>query len=87
MPKENEALLTRVHHLRQGLGTQPFARLYTVVPSLLDDAPRYRRILCGKVFPGDVHHIEKMEQAKQLLKQLHEQAVPAQVGRAKKPTA
>ena len=60
-------LLARVKQLRDGLGPQPLATLWAVEPSLRVGVSRYRRILCGKVYWGDLGHIERMEKAKEKL--------------------
>jgi hypothetical protein len=60
-------LVDRVNNIRSGIEPQPFAALATVMPSLKTYAPKCRRILCRKVYPGDEHLIERMEKAKQKL--------------------
>ena len=68
MPKTYRPdLVERVNAIRNGIEPQPFAALAIVMPSLKTYAPKCRRILCRKVYPGDVHLIERMEKAKQKL--------------------
>lgn len=70
--KYDQRLVDRVRLLRQGLGPQPLAQLWSVSPELQDEAPKYRRILCYKCYPGDRGHVEKLEQARtKLMKARH----------------
>jgi len=71
MPKTYRPdLILRVNKLRHGIEPQPFAALAIAMPSLKELAPKCRRILCRKVYPGDVLLIERMEQAKLKLDEL-----------------
>ncbi len=63
--KYDNSLIIRVKKIRDGLGKQPMASLWTMDPTLKgSDLPKYRRILSGKVFPGDLPHVDKLEKVK-----------------------
>lgn len=65
--KYDPALMLRVDRIRQGLGPQPLAQLWSLDPELRNDTiahPKLRRILSKKVFPGDKPEVERLEAAK-----------------------
>jgi hypothetical protein len=71
--KYDPFLIERVTKLREGLGSQPFAKLSTIQPSLREHTVKHRRILCYRVFPGDVKYVEQLEKAKlKLSKAMHD---------------
>lgn len=57
-------LTKRVADIRSGIEPQPLASLWNVDVTLRDDQVKLRRILSGKVFPGDIPFIARMEKAK-----------------------
>ena len=65
--KYDEMLTHRVRALRSGLGPQPLAQLWAIDPTLKEEAQKFRRILCYKVYPGDRGHVERLEQAREKL--------------------
>lgn len=69
--KYDESLVARVEELREGLGPQPLAALWFADPGLREIAPRARRILSKKVFPGDAEIVERMFRAKEKGQSLH----------------
>ena len=65
--KYDDILLARIKAIREGIEPQPLATLRAVEPSLRGDVDRFRRILCGKVYHGDIGHIMRLEEAKKKL--------------------
>lgn len=68
--KYNDALVARVEKLRDGMGPQVLAQLWAVDTGLRTEekvASKCGRILSGKVYPGDMYLVERMEKAKALL--------------------
>lgn len=65
--KYDEALGKRVDDLRAGLGPQPLATLWAIVPDLRKQEAKLRRVLSRKVFAGDADVVVLMEKAKAAL--------------------
>lgn len=63
-------LIERVNAIRNGIEPQPFATLSVVSPFIRKDTAKYRRILCRRVYPGDIPYIEQLEKAKSKLNEL-----------------
>lgn len=68
--KYSSGLQDRVKQLREGLEPQPLSVLWHIDLSLRDRAAKLRRVLSGKVFPGDEADIQAMEAAKAKLMSL-----------------
>lgn len=71
MKKYDETLQLEVKALREGLEPQPLKTLSIADPSLWPNAKKLRRILSGRVFPGDAPEIKAMQRAKNRLKRLY----------------
>lgn len=62
--KLDKSLAERVLKIREGIGKQPLATLAVLDPTLRNNEIKMRRILWGKVFPGDLPEVERLEKAK-----------------------